>query len=606
MRTTTLNGNFRLGVTPLLGISADGVDPYAKRAIAALAAEYDKIEWFDEDQWIKNSAALARSLDRKDWLELFVLDVLKDPAKAATQTGGTKPIRLDELLARERQAGTRLKVRDRIRSERLSVNVTAVLKEEALFEFLFAKAFYEYGLTDEVAIAEWMTDVSDSGGVGGLETEITARAADDFVNEKKIEVGKTFSADVRPGIQVSEPDYGVGAFEAFLDKLVSEYAFLRKPKDEIKKALAALQILASDNEKDYLLRYFDAAKITLNAVNAKSLIPAVLTQLRSSAVGSQVSASTGPGLLDFGVSYHTETFDKSSVNQDSVLCAAQMFYVMTLGDELGVLRAADLLVTKYLSSGRVDVRSEALLRDLQDYALNNEFRDLATGRVSQRTSEEERRMFYRQVFDYGDTEMLGQMVTNSDFTGLWTALMDEAVRYIEKAEKNDQPESSISRGPFLQVVEELQYNLSSYTTGMAKVIAPLAYRELDFVIQRLFRSKEVVDQLALHGSGSFWRVVERVLQEDSGQSVAVSAFQKKAQYGHQIISSIASYTPAMGADGGYFSGLVSTCEAFIIAAEQADSSGAAQRQPAGMPGNGSSPDSNGPTGATGQPDGWNF
>ena len=179
-------------------------------------------------------------------------------------------------------------------------------------------------------------------------------------------------------------------------------------------------------------------------------------------------------------------------------------------------------------------------------------------------------MFYRQVFDLGNTQLLEGMVTNSDFTTLWSALMVETVRYIEKVEKSDQPESNVSRNGVAQVIDHLRYNLSTYCSGMAKVMTPIAYSELDFVIERVWKSQEIIDQLALHNTGSFWRAIERCLQEDSGHSIGLTALLKKAEYGHQILRAVADFSPQTILDDQRWTQLVSTIEAFIITSEQVD------------------------------------
>jgi hypothetical protein len=241
---------------------------------------------------------------------------------------------------------------------------------------------------------------------------------------------------------------------------------------------------------------------------------------------------------------------------------------MTLGDELGVFRAMELLVTKHLNGGSVDVRSPELLEDLRSWALNDQFPDPKTGRMLQRTTEEERRMIYRQVFNYGDAEVMEGMATNPDFESLWNSLMVEDVKFIEKAEHSENPESFVSRQNVQQAIEDLQYNLSTHCSGMAKVMTPVMYKELDFIIQRVFTNDEIVAQLALHNSKSYWKVIERILRENDPEGGNVSALQNKAQFGHQILESIAKYTPALMGNNKDFSAFIALVEAFIIVGEQ--------------------------------------
>ena len=208
-------------------------------------------------------------------------------------------------------------------------------------------------------------------------------------------------------------------------------------------------------------------------------------------------------------------------------------------------------------------------------------------------------MFYRQVFDTGDAELVDGMVTNRDFAQLWGSLMVETVRYIEKVERSERPAEFVSRSPIGRLMEDLQYNLSTHASGMAKIMAPVMYQELDFVIERLFKNREIIDQLALHNTGSYWRVIERILHEDQHHSVNITALQKKAQLGHQILTAVADYSEAMVADDGALSSFVSQVEAFIIASEQLESEPRSMfdeqpvRAPVGVGANGNGHNANG-------------
>ena len=66
------------------------------------------------------------------------------------------------------------------------------------------------------------------------------------------------------------------------------------------------------------------------------------------------------------------------------------------------------------------------------------------------------------------------------FKRLWKILMLESARYLERAQASPNPDSYVSKQNVMQAVEDLQYNLSTNCTGMANVITPLIYAELDF------------------------------------------------------------------------------------------------------------------------------
>src|SRR5207245_4981374 len=126
-------------------------------------------------------------------------------------------------------------------------------------------------------------------------------------------------------------------------------------------------------------------------------------------------------------------------------------------------------------------------------------------RIVDRTRPAERQMFYRQVFNYGTTQIPDEIVVNVEFIKLWKVLMLESARYLEKAQASLNPDNYVSRQNVMQAVEDLQYNLSTNCTGMATVVAPLINAELDFIIQRIFKHKEVLAQIVPAG-GTWWKV----------------------------------------------------------------------------------------------------
>lgn len=564
---------FRIGIPGLPGRSTSQVDEAAALAISHIDDALGEIRWLTPDQ------AVAR-LDLDDpsrWFEEFARTWLEHPfgEDKGHESGGA----LDAVFRAHGLTNLLREVRAEINGTSRPLNTTALLENDNILEFSFALAVYVVGIGDAPGIASWITDDED-GAVASFRRLVVIEALNQYVNVKKIEVDAAdgdgninrvaFDAAVNAEGSTTTTSFESGTFTSYLESFVDDFAFRRGPLGLINTVNDDLGLHATSAEIRYLAEYFQNSPIVLAENNAADVVPVVLTQYRSTTSGSVVSASTLAGPLDFGVRYHTATHDSATINVENVQCAAQLFYVMTLGDELGVFRASDLLITRKLGVGQVDVQSPALLRNLQDYAFNDEFRDVSTGRLHQRTSPEERQMFYRQVFDLGDTQLLDGMVTNVDFTHLWSSLMVETVRYIEKVEKSDQPEAYVSRNAVARVMDDLRYNLSTYCSGMAKVMTPIIYRELDFLIEQVWKSQEIIDQLALHNSGSYWRAIERCLQEDAGQSVGLTALLKKAEYGHRILQAVAEYTPQTVLDDGTWSSFVSTVEAFIITSEQID------------------------------------
>ena len=102
-------------------------------------------------------------------------------------------------------------------------------------------------------------------------------------------------------------------------------------------------------------------------------------------------------------------------------------------------------------------------------------------------------MFYKQVLNIGDAEMLDNMVSNEEFSQLWELLMEEVVRYIEKYESADSPDY-ISKTPVYQSLKDIQYNLTTRTSGMVKAMTREMYAHLQSAIE-ILREQTVVDQL---------------------------------------------------------------------------------------------------------------
>ena len=564
------NGPFKLGLPTIPGHrNGTNIDDFAQRAITSVGDALGATRWLEPEPAVR----VLGLGDEDDWRDRHILVLLDEPFEPVI--ADDDGMELGVLLRKLGHTALLRKVRAQFASLGPSMNAKAIAENSDIFNFMFTRAYYALELTDAEGIAGWMAD-DHEGGTAEAYQIIAEEAMVDYANVNKIEVDVAggrdqFRLDVQAEVLSKSTPFEKGVFEDYLRHFVEDFAYRRVPLQLIKQtANDDLSLDATAEEIAQIARYFEKSPATLTPQNAADLIPAVLTQLRGPSMSSIVAGTTLAGPLDFDVRYHTETHNSASINTDNVLCAAQLFYAMTLGDELGVFRAADLLVTRYMGVGRVDVKSQQLLSDLQDYAFNDEFREVGTGRVHQRTSPEERRMFYRQVFDLGDTELLEGMVTNTDFATLWSSLMVETVRYIEKVEQSEQPESFVSRNAVAQVIEDLQYNLSTFASGMAKVMTPIVYRELDFLIEKVWKSQEIIDQVALHNTGSYWRAIERVLQEDEGHSVSLTALQKKAQYGHQILQAIAEYTPQMVANDGKWANLVSTIEAFIITSDQVD------------------------------------
>ena len=172
-------------------------------------------------------------------------------------------------------------------------------------------------------------------------------------------------------------------------------------------------------------------------------------------------------------------------------------------------------------------------------------------------------MFYKQVFNYGGAVHINDVVpSNEEFPRLWKVLMLESAKFLERAQLSPNPDTYVSRQNVLQSAEDIQYNLSTHCTGMANVIAPLIYAELDFVIRRIFMHDEVMRKVVPSGY-TWWRVVETLIFEMTGKRPKSTVIYNKAKGGNDIIRAVAEYDPARFAQDRQFADFIGNVERFI-------------------------------------------
>jgi hypothetical protein len=203
-----------------------------------------------------------------------------------------------------------------------------------------------------------------------------------------------------------------------------------------------------------------------------------------------------------------------------------------------------------------------LRKDLQDYVFDNEFVDPETGQRMTRTRPAERQMFSRQVFDQGNVPTPEDMPVNFEFPQLWKVLMLESARYLDRAQASLHPDSFVSPQGVAQAVEDLQYNLSTHCTGMATVMAPIVDAELAFVLERILKHPEIIQQVVPEG-GTWKRVVDKLNAERRARRGNAATVYNKAREGKEIIDAIANYTPGDFDDFGKLSAFISKVDFFI-------------------------------------------
>ncbi len=243
-----------------------------------------------------------------------------------------------------------------------------------------------------------------------------------------------------------------------------------------------------------------------------------------------------------------------TINVVNIQNAASLYAIMILGDEMGIFRVADTIL-KYVTMGRVDVESTTTATRLYNYM---QLRD-------NRTSFEERSMWYKQVFNIGNGNTVSDMVVNEGFLPLWETYMGEVIKYIDKYESAEDP-LRVSKSGIHQVVTDLQHNLSRAAAGMVKIFVPEMYAHLEDAIG-IINAEELRDQLGHGISRDLWNIVESVSAEEFNYYPNTSALRTIADSARQIILDIAEYNQATFSEDK-FQEMVKHVEAFIIAQNQ--------------------------------------
>jgi hypothetical protein len=303
---------------------------------------------------------------------------------------------------------------------------------------------------------------------------------------------------------------------------------------------------------------------------AKQFLPIALYNIRNRKVDYSSLSSLDGGELDSSVVYFSDSSEETSqFVKENIDFAAQLYYVMVMGDELEVFNAADTLITKHLRSKMysVDIRSKQTLDAIRMYAFGEKFENVNTGITYQRTLESERMMFYKQVFNMGQGTNMPDMEANSDFGPLWDTLMIEVTKYIEKVE-NTTYYDNISRNNIYQAIEDLQFNLSNNCTGLAKISSNVINMEMTFIMKRLFEDKDIREQIGKRDRTAFG-VLKQILLDLNGErgmkSQNILALNNKAILGHTIISEIAKFSQAYMETGDNFGKFITNVQAYFLA-----------------------------------------
>lgn len=456
-------------------------------------------------------------------------------------------------------------------------NARAVLEDHPnIQDYLIAFAYYRLEIREADALRNVI--VNNRLGTRVFSDYAAVSAARYLIEQEQLKVdayndneGKFTKLLIANAIPLSSL-----SFEKTVRDEIREFMFDRDEEDIIVKA-KTFKALSPDLQVELLpklITYLQQSPLRpqITSTTIDTFLPSITVQLlRQRTVPAFGTAITVPD-QSYHVQFEDDTQDAAvEVNKEAVLFAAQLYHGMVLGDELDVFGAVHYLAHRRMNVfGGMRIKDRRLRDDLQRYVFDNRYLDLGDSKRNPsvapvekfRTRPSERQMFHRQVFDEGSADMPEDMLVNRDIKRLWKVLMLESARYLDRAQASLNPDSFVSRQNVMQAVEDLQYNLSTHCTGMATVISPALDAELNFILERILKHEEVLQQVVPEG-GNWKRAVDKLNQERRRPAGPAMTLYNKAVLGKGIIEMIAEYVPPEFEKNSVFSEFIGKVDAFI-------------------------------------------
>jgi vacuolar-type H+-ATPase subunit E/Vma4 len=253
-----------------------------------------------------------------------------------------------------------------------------------------------------------------------------------------------------------------------------------------------------------------------------------------------------------------DTFDEvehQGIIQDNIRAAGMLDYIYYIGECLHVFDATNLLILKW-ATGVLDIPEGETAQKLYRFHKRRE----------NRSSPEERAIFYKRVLNKGDGQVLQNMVVNEAFPIYWEQLMVEVVQYIQKSENKSHWDSlnnnGVSKARLYQLTRNLQQNLTEHMTGMAHLQVQEDYAHLREAIE-IIKSEEIRNYFGGRRQ-SLWDIIERIVKEEFGVPIQTQAIKTLAIQGNKIFEWIAQFDEET-VTGEQFNEFRKAAEAWIIA-----------------------------------------
>ncbi len=455
----------------------------------------------------------------------------------------------------------------------LSFNANKLLSEKPILEYSFCRAVYhkDLKLLDSTAIYSHISNDKE-GAVKLFYDWIVIQTAIKIKLYKKYQIDDDlFDEIICPKLKDKNFSFEENIFSSNVTSIIEELIYGEEQYKLIDEDLRE-KLNIRDEDIPALVNYIKQSKVTIDADNAPYFLSIALNHIRNVNISYMQISETGKIDSNFSVDLFEDDYSILDFDPKNIECAAQLWYSMVYLDEAEISNAVDTIITKYLLTGKINIKSRETIRDIQLYALNRRFREINTGMEYERTQPDERRMYYMQVFNAGGGEANEGTAYNPDFPILWENLLTATAKFIEQAALNDYPGQNLPRTKIIQAVEALGSNLSTHCSGMVKAASPYISGELSFDVRKILLNEEIREQIA-PGNNGFLKVLTNVLKELRGEAPNLHALGNRARYGYEIISNIAQYTPGYLDDDKNFNKMVGAIEGFIIANSQLENIG---------------------------------
>lgn len=452
----------------------------------------------------------------------------------------------------------------KIRKSSLDNNIRQLLSNEPLYVYCLHTAHFKDNVKDaDGLLSRVMVYIDD------VQEGIQANAAASFFKSQKLDNKEIDKDAFISQLKTAKFSYASGKPVAYMKSVIAsqmKYGNLPKYVDDF---FATNEIPTEKGTPEIRKRMVDYLYNLDLQITGTSLPPEKFDEYFANAyayaakLGSSESdpvknifSDVQVDFFDFKVDYF-ETVEEQSIDRQNILAAAVLFYNKVLADDLGILRITDAIIMAW-TQGKLDIpQGETATKLYRYYKLRKE-----------RTTAEERAMFYKIVFNSGSADVLEDSVVNTDFSQLWSTLMNETVKYIQKYEANENATEFVSKVGVYNAIKNLQYNLSVFMSGMVKSLLPEMYAQLQSAIDILKRP-EIVQQLGQGYHRNMWKVIERVGSEAFGHIPNVSALRTIAVKGHSVFNAIAHFDEAQFTDEE-FRNMISDVEEFIVSNGQVE------------------------------------